>query len=253
MAGSGHLKIRRLTTRESLVLTAFSTLFTLNIAISNVSLAAVSVPFHQVMRSTCPVVTILIYRFVYDRTYALKTYISLIPLIFGVGLATAGDYSFTRTGFFLTLLGVILASVKTVATNRLITGMLSPMEVLLFMSPLAAAQCVLYAFMTGEVSQFRAAYGEGHFSSAMFGGGICLNAVVAFALNIVSFQTNAIAGALTMSVCGNVKQTLTILLGIVLFNVRVGVLNAVGMLITIFGAAYYSHVEMNQKRSRTAA
>jgi len=59
LMGAGYLKVKSLTTRESLVLTAFSFLFTLNIAISNVSLAAVSVPFHQIMRSTCPVATIL--------------------------------------------------------------------------------------------------------------------------------------------------------------------------------------------------
>lgn len=51
-----------------------------------------------------------------------------------------------------------------------------------------------------------------------------------------------------MPVCGNLKQALTILLGILFFHVEVGWLNAVGMLITVVGAAYYSHVELNQKR-----
>jgi hypothetical protein len=36
---SGQLKLSRLGTKENLVLVAFSTLFTLNIAISNVSLS----------------------------------------------------------------------------------------------------------------------------------------------------------------------------------------------------------------------
>lgn len=250
MMGFGYLKVKRLTARESAVLTAFSFLFTLNIAISNVSLDAVSVPFHQIMRSTCPVVTILIYRAVYGRTYSTQTYLSMMPLIFGVVLATAGDYYATLTGFLLTLLGVVLASVKTVATNRLITGSFSPMEVLLLMSPLAATQCVVYAFMTGEVYQFRVALAEGALSSSTLGAGLFANACIAFLLNIVSFQTNKVAGALTISVCGNVKQALTIMLGIFLFNVRVGVMNAAGMVVTIAGAAYYSKVELDNKRAK---
>lgn len=74
--------------------------------------AMVSMPFHQIMRSTTPIFTILIYRFRFNRSYSTKVYLSLIPIVLGVGLATYGDYYFTMTGFILTLLGVILAAVK---------------------------------------------------------------------------------------------------------------------------------------------
>lgn len=74
--------------------------------------AMVSIPFHQIMRSTVPVFTILIYRICYSRTYSTATYLSLIPLILGVGLATYGDYYFSTLGFVLTLLGVVLAALK---------------------------------------------------------------------------------------------------------------------------------------------
>jgi ABC-type arginine/histidine transport system permease subunit len=173
----------------------------------------------------------------------------MIPLILGVALATAGDYYCTFAGFTLTLFGVILSAVKTVATNRLMTGSLalSAMEVLLRMSPLATIQCVIYAFLTGEVDRFRVAYAEGQLPSS-FGTALLANAVIAFALNITSFQTNKVAGALTMTVCGNVKQVLTIGLGIVLFNVKVGWLNALGTMVTILGAVWYSKVELDDKR-----
>jgi drug/metabolite transporter (DMT)-like permease len=72
----------------------------------------VSIPFHQIMRSTSPVFTVLIYRLRYHRAHTTKTYLSLIPIVLGVGLATYGDYYFTIPGFVLTLLGVILASIK---------------------------------------------------------------------------------------------------------------------------------------------
>lgn len=250
--GFGSLKLTPLTRHENLTLLAFSFLFTFNIAISNVSLALVSVPFHQIMRSTCPIATIWIYRVFYSRTYSNSTYLSMIPLILGVALATAGDYYCTLAGFTLTLLGVILSAIKTVATNRLMTGSLalSAMEVLLRMSPLATIQCVIYAFVTGEVDRFRIAYSAGEFSSSYFGLALLANAVIAFALNMTSFQTNKVAGALTMTVCGNLKQVLTIGLGIVLFNVQVGMLNAVGTLVTIVGAVWYSKVEMDNKRAR---
>lgn len=119
----------KLNSREHLTLIIFSFLFTINIAISNVSLyvplplwkkpdtdgderAMVSMPFHQIMRSTTPIFTLLIYRFRFGRSYSTKVYLSLIPIVLGVGLATYGDYYFSTIGFVLTLLGVILAAVK---------------------------------------------------------------------------------------------------------------------------------------------
>lgn len=40
------------------------------------------------------------------------TYLSIVPVMLGVGLATFGDYYFTALGFTLTLIGVVLAAVK---------------------------------------------------------------------------------------------------------------------------------------------
>ncbi|KAK3674041.1 hypothetical protein LTR78_006244 [Recurvomyces mirabilis] len=252
LLGSGHMKARRLSRQESLTVVAFSGLFALNIAMSNVSLAAVSIPLHQIMRSTCPVVTIAIYWLVYKRSYSKETYLSMIPLILGVGVATAGDYYCTLGGFLLTATGVVLAAIKTIATNRLVSNF-SPMEVLLYMSPLAAAQCVVYAFAAGEVQRVRLDMAAGTYRTSewKFFLGLLMNASTAFALNIVSFQTNKVAGALTISVCGNVKQALTIMLGVVLFSVPMGRMNIVGTLITVVGAAWFSKVELDNKKIRS--
>jgi len=252
LMGTGHVTLTPLCLRSHLTLLAFSLLFTLNIAISNLSLAMVSVPFHQVMRSTCPVVTILIYRTVFARTYSHATYLSIIPLVLGAGLATFGDYQASFLGVLLTILGVLLACIKTVATNRLMTGPLnlSAMELLLRLSPLAAIQCMAWAYFMGELESLRVfSQLEGGFSFS-FTLLILANALMAFALNVVSFQTNKIVGALAVTVCGNVKQALTILLGIVLFSVPVGLMNAIGMVITMVGAAWFSKVELDSKKAR---
>jgi drug/metabolite transporter (DMT)-like permease len=228
-----------------MTLAAFSLPFTLNVAMSNVSLAAVSVPLHQIMRSTCPVVTAAIYWFVYKRRYSPATYISMVPLLLGVAMTTAGEYHCTILGFVLTATGVVLASIKTVATNRLV-GKFSPMEILLYMSPLAATQCVIYAFATGEVYAVRKAMAENTLNVAnwRFGAGLFLNACFAFALNIVSFQANKVAGALTISVCGLLKQIMTILIAVVWFSVPIGAMNGLGILVASGGAALFTRAEL---------
>jgi drug/metabolite transporter (DMT)-like permease len=164
-------------------------------------------------------------------------------------MVTYGDYHFTTIGFWLTLLGVVLAALKTVTTNRLMTGSLAlpALEILLRMTPLAAVQSLLYAYLTGEHSRFMVFVAEGHMTRSR-ALALLSNSLIAFFLNISSFHTNKVAGALTITVCANLKQVLTVLLGIVLFDVKVGSWNGLGMLITFIGAACYSRVELNKKK-----
>lgn len=72
----------------------------------------VSVPFYQVLRTSVPVFTVLIYRVVYSRTYDTVTYLTLVPIMLGAALTTIGEYTFTDIGFLLTFAGVILAAIK---------------------------------------------------------------------------------------------------------------------------------------------
>jgi hypothetical protein len=76
---------------------------------------------------------------------------------------------------------------------------------------------------------------------------LAINGILAFALNISSFSTNKNTGALTMTVCGNIKQCLTIFLGISIFGVHVGWYNALGMLCALAGAAWYGIVELGAR------
>ena len=260
----GFFTTTKLTYRENLSLLAFSFLFTINIAISNVSLAMVSVPFHQVVRATTPLIITLLYRVLYSRTFSTTTYLSLLPIVLGVALTTYGDYNYTPLGFLLTFLGVLLAALKTIVTNRIMTGplALSFWEVLLRLSPMACVQSIIYALVTGELARFTT-FVKDEFSSPAdvvappkqnlthFLLILAGNGALAFLLNISSFSTNKIAGALTMTVCANIKQCLTILLGIALFNVKLSPLNGLGILVTVAGGVLYSFVELNGNRRRT--
>lgn len=143
---------------------------------------------------------------------------------------------------------------QTVVTNRFMTGSLAlpPIEFLMRMSPLAAMQALACATASGELTGFREKVAAGEVS---LGNGAALagNGFLALLLNIASFNTNKLAGALTMTVCGNLKQCLTVALGIVLFNVTVDFLNGCGMAVTMLGAAIYSKAELDNKRRKDTA
>lgn len=191
----------------------------------------VTLPFHQVVRATTPVFTVAIYRIFFSNGYGFLTYLSLVPVILGVGLATCGDYYATELGFIITLLGAILAATKTVATNRMQTAELhlSAWEILYRLSPLAVAQSLIVGYFRGEVSAFLEFAGQpGNFNNKAILV-LLINAVLAFGLNMISFMANKKVGALTMTVAANLKQALTILLSVAFWRLKIGWVNATGM------------------------
>lgn len=132
---------------------------------------------------------------------------------------TYGDYYFTTSGFLLTLLGTLLAAIKTIYTSIIQSSpssgsqpapafrylvpprlQLHPLDLLTRMAPLAFIQCVMLSYMSGELDQIRrwSAQDLTPWTAVALG----LNGAIAFGLNIVSFTANKKAGPLSMTVAG---------------------------------------------------
>jgi drug/metabolite transporter (DMT)-like permease len=255
-----------LTTADNLALVAFSVLYTINIAVSNVSLHLVTVPFHQVVRAATPIFIILLSIFLFGTRSSNHKMASLVPVIAGVGFATYGDYSYTTSGLLLTVLGTVLAAIKTIYTSILQSTpsptspqprvnfvipprlQLHPLDLLMRMAPLAFIQCVFLAYLTGELSRVHAWSLDQMtpIKATLLG----VNGLIAFGLNIVSFTANRAAGPLSMTVAANVKQVLSVFCAVVLFKLTITPTNALGILLTITGGMWYAVVEYQEKRGR---
>ncbi|KAK9897084.1 TPT-domain-containing protein [Cystobasidium minutum MCA 4210] len=249
----GFFTQQRLTTRENLVLISFSSLYTINIAVSNLSLNLVTVPFHQVVRAMTPLFTIILATIFLRKRSSRATWLSLIPVVAGVVFATYGDYYFTTWGLILTLLGTLLAAMKTLATNMILVGRLKlhPLDLLIRMSPLAFAQCLFASWWTGELAKVQEFTMREMTYAGLFG--LLMNGVIAFFLNVVSFTANKKTSALTMTVAANVKQVLTIVLAVMIFHLKINLTNFFGITLTLLGGALYAKVELDQKNARALA
>lgn len=237
--------------RSWIVLILFSFLYTINISVSNVSLGLVTLSFHQIVRSTTPVFVILISILFTSKSYSLYTYLSLIPVVGGVALATYGDISFTMMGFLLTIFGTFLAALKTVVTNVVLVGDLKmdQIDLLLRMSFLAFFETLFFAVYNGEIDAVMQLYQTT--DSFILTWVLISNGLLAFCLNVVSFTANKKTSALSMTVAANVKQVLIIVLAIIVFSTPITASNTAGIIITIVGGALYTMVEYREKNKGT--
>lgn len=116
------------------------------------------------------------------------------------------------------------------------------------MSPLACVQSLVYAFLFGELTDIATLL-----SSLSTDARIALlrklavNGTLAFALNYVSFMANKKTSPLTMTVAGNLKQCLSIILGVWIFRIQVGWMNALGIIVALVGGAWYAKIEFSIK------
>ncbi|KAG8705744.1 UAA transporter [Ceratobasidium sp. 394] len=316
------------------LLAIFSVLYSANIVASNASLRLVSIATHQVVRAVTPLFVLLFawlgMRRVSVSSAKLK---SLTLVILGVVLATYGDYTYTRAGLVLTLLGAVLAALKTMLASwvvraprtplpsllsaeaspehstsgflpvhsspkslphysrahirhsslkrneegRVDEGYLSgderhgeslkaipigtqsgpgsaalhPLDVLFRLSPLACAQCLIVAWGSGEMARWSELDVSPSLGWRVLGPKLALNGALAFVLNYVSFMASRRAGALSMTVAANVKQVLTVLLALLVFDPHTpSVAHALGIGLTLAGGVWYGCVEVGEKRER---
>lgn len=230
--------------RKSILL--FSILFTLNIAVGNVSLKYVSVNFNQVMRSLVPGLTLLAGLW-QGKQFSTRRALSVVPIILGVAMACFGDMTYTWLGFFYTVACIILAAAKVVCGGEMLRGeaQLQPMELLDWMAPLAAGQCLLLALATGEITAIYDAWDQVNTRpvwTMVLGSGIA-----SFTLNVSSLIANKLTSPLTLCIAANVKQVLMIVVSTIVFETEVTVLNGLGILLVLIASANYSIITLNEK------
>lgn len=225
----------------------FSVLFSLNIAIGNMSLRYVSVSFNQVSRALVPVIVMLISIAYFGKSYSTERKIAVIPIVLGAAMTVYGEMSYSTIGATFTFLCVLLAALKAVVSGELLTGELKlhPVDLLLKMCPLALMQCGFVALISGELGEI-----WDHRDSLMNSAApqvVLFSGLLAFLLNVSSFIANKSTSALTLCICANIKQVLLAFIGTLYFGDQISMLNAVGIIIACAGSLRYSLVSVAER------
>jgi drug/metabolite transporter (DMT)-like permease len=232
--------------RGQVFLFLFSFIFSINIVMGNVSIQVVSVALVQVFRAVIPGVTMALSYVILGKSSSFYLVMSMIPICFGVMLTVSGDLDLTFVGLVYTAVGTFLSALKVVVCNKFLKGAyeMHPLDLLARVSPLAFVQTAIMVYLL----EWRDLSYSWHLylDNSMVLYSIMGSGFIAWLLNITNFFTNQKTSPVTLTVGGNVKQILTILLSIVIFSTQVTLMGALGILVTVMGAVVYSIVNHNK-------
>ncbi|KAH0786893.1 putative Ribonuclease III [Histomonas meleagridis] len=180
--------------------------------------------------------------------YAPTLYVSCFVICIGVALSCFGEINLTRYGFFVTIFGCFLSSAKSISVKKTLTGKyeLHSFSLLERMSPISSIEMFSLILITGENQKILTS--EKYTVSTVGILLVLLTGLIAFFLNLTNFLSTYYTSPLTVTIVGCLKQIITIVLSVIIFDKKLTKLNVVGIVVTMFGSLWYGILKLNNRK-----
>jgi len=214
-------------------------LFAASIALSNLAVSYLTVPFMQMLKASIPTFSLLIGFLTGMETFNSRILLCVMGIGTGVMIASAGEVEFLMKGFIIAMIGLVTEAARLVMTQRLLQGQDIKFNAITgnyYTAPLAFLVLAV-PFCIFELDRYRA---EVDLSSmAIY---IISNGLVAAALNVAVFVVLKETSAVTYGIAGQVKDWMNILVAIPVFGNQVSMVQLFGYMIAVVGVFYYKRV-----------
>jgi len=241
--------------REKLIshVLPLAVVFCVNIILGNVSLRFIPVSFMQTVKSLVPAFTVTLQVIFLGQSSSRATYLSLIPVVGGVALASFNEVNFEMTGFTAALVACLTTSIQSVVSGLLLGGTvkLDSMNLLYYMAPASFVLIFPAAFVLESQGLRSYDFDKFGLSFVLFNLGI--SGTVAYLLNLCVFFAIKSTSPLTFTVFGNLKVVAVIIISVMIFKNEITKWNGIGCFIAIAGIIWYNSIEYQTKEAKKRA
>lgn len=237
--------IRPIRTREQWwKICVLSVIFCASVVCGNLSLKYIPISFNQAIGATTPFFTAIFAALLQGKREASLTYMTLLPIVGGVVIASGGEPLFHVLGFAFALTATAGRALKSVVQAILLTDpneKLDPMSLVFYMASastalLLPATLLLEPQALAQVHELVAA--KPNFLWWLVG-----NSTLAYAVNLTNFLVTMYTSALTLQVLGNCKGVIAAIVSIMLFRNPVTRNSCLGYAVTVAGVFAYSEAK----------
>lgn len=233
---------------QFLKISALSLVFCASVVSGNISLRYLPVSFNQAIGATTPFFTAVFAYIITLKREAWMTYVTLIPVVTGVVIASGSEPSFHLFGFIMCIGATAARALKSVLQGILLSSegeKLNSMNLLLYMAPIAVVLLLPATLVMEEnVVGITLALAREDVRIIWL---LLFNSALAYFVNLTNFLVTKHTSALTLQVLGNAKGAVAVVVSILIFRNPVSVTGMLGYTLTVFGVILYSEAK---KRSR---
>lgn len=221
-----------------------SAIFCASVVGGNISLRFLPVSFNQAVGATTPFFTAVFAFLITVKREAWLTYLTLVPVVAGVIIASGGEPSFHLYGFIVCILATAARALKTVLQGILLSSegeKLNSMNLLLYMAPIAVLLLLpATLIMEPDVLGMTIALARQDVKIVYY---LTFNSTLAYFVNLTNFLVTKYTSALTLQVLGNAKGAVAVVVSIILFRNPVSVTGMLGYTLTVCGVILYSEAK----------
>ncbi|URE11384.1 UAA transporter family [Musa troglodytarum] len=225
-----------------------SLVFCGSVVSGNISLRYLPVSFNQAVGATTPFFTAVFAYLMTLRRESWLTYITLVPVVTGVIIASGGEPSFHLFGFLMCIGATAARALKTVLQGILMSSegeKLNSMNLLLYMAPIAVLFLLPATIIMEEnVIGVTLTLAREDFKIVWY---LLFNSSLAYFVNLTNFLVTKHTSALTLQVLGNAKGAVAVVISILIFRNPVSVTGMAGYTLTVIGVILYSESKKRNK------
>ncbi|CAJ1862529.1 unnamed protein product [Sphenostylis stenocarpa] len=229
-------------------ISALSLVFCVSVVFGNISLRYLPVSFNQAVGATTPFFTAVFAYLMTFKREAWLTYLTLVPVVTGVIIASGGEPSFHLFGFIICVAATAARALKSVLQGILLSSegeKLNSMNLLLYMAPMAVVFLLPATLIMEEnVVGITLALARDDAKIIWY---LLFNSALAYFVNLTNFLVTKHTSALTLQVLGNAKGAVAVVVSILIFRNPVSVTGMMGYSLTVFGVILYSEAKKRSK------
>eukprot|EP00325_Prymnesiales_sp_UTEX-LB-985_P029416 CAMPEP_0174715914 /NCGR_PEP_ID=MMETSP1094-20130205/22682_1 /TAXON_ID=156173 /ORGANISM="Chrysochromulina brevifilum, Strain UTEX LB 985" /LENGTH=408 /DNA_ID=CAMNT_0015915581 /DNA_START=24 /DNA_END=1250 /DNA_ORIENTATION=+ len=207
-----------------------------------------AISFTHVLKATEPVWSAVISAVVFRDFLPLPVYLSLVPIICGVGLASLKELTFSWMSFIAGTGSAVTSAAKAILSKKVLDGKplgenLTPANMFAILSILGFLAITPVSLLIeppkAAAAAWTAALAKGY-TNAQLVKLLSVSGFLYYIYNEVAFLALAEVAPVTHAVTNTVKRVVIILASIIVFKTTITPLGALGSAITVAGALLYA-------------